>query len=185
MSISKSWTEDQRNIEAALKMYRSLECPTLQMIAKSLGATVNNVQAVCKNNLPEAEYKALSALRYRASKQAEKNPMYGKIGDRHHNWIGLVEDGHGYLTCLQRKNGVSLRKFVHRIVMGEALGIALDESWVVHHIDGDPKNNKLDNLALVTRRGHRNIHFLQTKDSIWLASKKSTLREALKYLISR
>jgi len=110
------------------------------------------------------------------------NPMFGKTQEKHHNWIGQVDDGYGYLTCL--KDGK--RQFVHRIVMAEALGLKeLPPNLDVHHIDGDTKNNKLDNLALVTRAGHQKIHYLQAKDTLSVMLKKSRLREALKYLTSQ
>ncbi|WP_413777057.1 HNH endonuclease, partial [Streptococcus pneumoniae] len=51
--------------------------------------------------------------------------------------------------------------------MMEALGLEkLPENLVVHHIDGDAKNNELDNLALLTREGHVAVHYLQSKDSL-------------------
>jgi len=129
-----------------------------------------------------AEFKALSAIRYSHSKEAEKNPMFGKIGEQHHNWVGLVDDGHGYLTCI--KDGK--RQFVHRVVMAEALGLAeLPNTFDVHHIDeNQKKNNDLDNLALVTKAGHKKIHYLQAKDSLSVTLKKSRLRDALKYMTS-
>ena len=182
MSISKRWLKEQKNVEQVLKLYRSVESPTLQDIADQLQTTYHNVVWVCKNKMPEAEYKALSAIRYARSKTAEKNPMYGKSGEAHHNWIGLVDDGYGYLTCL--KDGK--RQFVHRIVMAEALSMkAIPAHLDVHHIDGDTKNNNLDNLALVTRKGHQIIHSLQRKDTLSILLKKSHLREALKYMTSR
>jgi hypothetical protein len=101
---------------------------------------------------------------------------------QHHNWKGAVDDGYGYLTLL--KDGK--RQFVHRIVMAEALGMKeLPEMFDVHHIDGNTKNNLLDNLALVTPSGHQKLHYLQAKDALSVALKKSTVREALKFLTSQ
>ena len=151
-------------------------------IARRLKTSYHNIQWVCKNHLPEQEHKALTAIRYSHSKLGEKNPMYGKSGPLHHNWIGLVDDGYGYLTCL--KDGK--RQFAHRIVMAEALGlIFIPETLDVHHIDGNPKNNDLDNLAVVTPRGHRQIHFRESKDSLSITLKKSRIVDALKYMTSK
>ena len=83
MSISKRWIANQDHIDAVLAMYRSVDCPTLQEIADFLGTTYHTVHWICKNKLPEAEYKALNAIRYSHSKQGEKNPMYGKSGEQH------------------------------------------------------------------------------------------------------
>jgi len=169
---------NENNVEAALALYRHHQCLTLQEIADTLGTTYHTIHHVCKTNIPAAEYKALSAIRYSRSKEGEKNPMYGKTGDQHHNWLGLVDDGYGYLTCIH--NGK--RQFVHRIVMAQALGMEeLPGIFEVHHIDENPKNNNLDNLALVTPSAHKAIHFLQRKDSKSLALKRSRILDAMRY----
>ena len=182
MSVSKRWVSEDNNVKAVLKMYRTPEAPIMQEIATRLKTTYHNVQFVCRANIPKAEFDALQAIRYSRTKLGSLNPMHGKTGDQHHNWIGLVDDGYGYLTCL--KDGK--RQFVHRIVMAEALGLKeLPEVFDVHHINEDTKDNNLDNLALATRRGHQKIHYLQAKDTLSVILKKSKLREALKYLTSQ
>lgn len=182
MSVSKAWVSNPQNQQAVLSLYRSPEVPRLTDIAEKLGTTFHNVQAVVRLCLPEAERKALAALRYSIPKQGARNPMWGKKGEAHHNWIGECEDGRGYLTCLWEGK----RHFVHRVVMMEALGLKeLPDSMEVHHIDGDPKNNRLDNLALVTAVGHRAVHSMQVKDSLSLQLKKSTLLTALKSMTSQ
>ena len=70
-------------------------------------------------------------------------------------------------------------------VVAEALGLEeIPERWAVHHIDGDPKNNDLDNLALTSHSGHKAIHYMQVKDSLSLRLKKSTLAEAVRSMTS-
>jgi len=181
VSVSKAWVGNKSNQERVLALYRDPKLLRLIDIASELGTTFHNVQGVIRSCLPEAERKALAALRYSVSKEGFKNPMFGKTGEAHHNWKGLCEDGYGYLTCLWKGQ----RHFVHRVVMMESLGLLdLPETWDVHHIDGDPKNNSLDNLALTTKSGHRAIHSMQAKDSLALALRKSTLREALRSMTS-
>jgi hypothetical protein len=181
MSISKKWVADVANQEAVLSRYRSPDIPTTQAIADELGTTFHNVSHVLKHNMPEAERKALAKVRYSASKTGDKNPMRGKTEDAHHNWKGDCEDGRGYLTRIQDGK----RQFVHRIVMAEALGLeVLPDSMDVHHIDNDPRNNSIDNLALLTPAGHKAVHYMQATDSILLRSRKSTIADALKYMTS-
>lgn len=45
---------------------------------------------------------------------------------------------------------------VHRLVAYAFLGSPSEEAWQVHHQDGDPSNNKVDNLEYVTQS--QNIH---------------------------
>src|ERR1700722_3878208 len=130
----------KKNRQKVLDLYRSMKSPTIQEIADSLQIQYSTVQYICKNYIPTAEYKALSKIRYSRSKIAEKNPMFGKKEELHHNWLGLVDDGYGYLTCLRDGK----RQFVHRIVMAEALGLKeLPPILDVHHIDNNTKNNSL------------------------------------------
>ena len=182
MSISKTWVANPANRDAVLSLYRSADLVPTMEIARRLGTTYHNVQAVVSRYLDPAEFTALKTLRYSASKTGSKNPMFQKTGDQHHNWKGAIDDQYGYLKIMH--NGK--RRFVHHLVMMDALGLdELPANMVVHHIDGDKKNNDLNNLALVTNSGHQKIHYLQAKDSVDLALKKSTLAEAVKYLTSR
>src|ERR1035437_1161508 len=150
MSMSKEWLTAE-NIKMVLELYRSKEAPTLQGIADQMGTRIGNVWWTLKHHMPQAEFKALSKLRYSRSKMGKKNPMQGKTGEAHPRWIGIVDDGYGYLTCLV--NGK--RIFVHRHMMAEALGLkTLPREFDVHHINDDTKDNRLENFALVTKVGH-------------------------------
>lgn len=47
---------------------------------------------------------------------------------------------------------------VHRMVMEEHLGRKLDDSEIVHHIDGDNTNNNVDNLYICSKGKHSELH---------------------------
>lgn len=181
MALRKSWLTE-KNVAEVLRIYREPACLNKQEIAVKLGTTPHTVGWIIRNKMPPEEHHALKVLRYSKSKTGTKNPMFGKTEKAHHRWIGEVDDGYGYLTCMYKGK----RQFVHRIVMAKVLGLPeLPSKLDVHHIDNDPKNNQLDNLALVSRRGHRLIHSLQRTDSKGLALKKSTVWEAYRYMTSR
>lgn len=181
MSISVRWVSDPKNQTEALRLYRETS-KTMKEIAVEMQTTLHNVGAVLDQHIPPQERKRLAAVRYHLSKVGSKNPMKGKTREQHPNWLGAVDDGYGYLTILHEGK----RQFVHRIVMAQALGLAeLPEALAVHHIDGNPKNNDLDNLALVTKRGHRMIHTLQKTTAEELFLKRATIGEAMKYLTSQ
>jgi len=72
-------------------------------------------------------------------------------------------DSSGYI-CLyvgpdyKYKNTYGGRIREHIYLMQEKLGRQLEKNEVIHHIDGDKKNNDIDNLDLCTVSEHNNCH---------------------------
>jgi hypothetical protein len=181
MAISKQWLTE-KNIQLVLKRIREKDCPSNQQMAAEFHTTPHNIGWILRNHLGEVEYRAVKVVRYSRSKTGKKNPMFGKRGEETPNWKGEVNDGYGYLTCLQ----AGKRQFVHRTVMAKALGIPiLPRLLDVHHIDGNKHNNHLDNLALTTRVGHQAMHAIMRPESAKYKLKKSTLWEAFQSMTSR
>ena len=52
----------------------------------------------------------------------------------------------------------------HRLVMEQSVGRYLSRDEIVHHIDGNKKNNNIDNLMIVTMAEHRAIHNYQDRE---------------------
>jgi len=85
----------------------------------------------------------------------------GQTGERPPTYKGECLDGHGYTTLAKRGTDGFRRVLTHRVVFAEALGLDVDDlprSLHVHHIDTNPLNNSLDNLALCTPKAHRKLH---------------------------
>lgn len=51
--------------------------------------------------------------------------------------------------------------FLHRALMENKLGRLLTSDEVVHHKDGNKKNNDISNLELMDRRSHARLHMLE------------------------
>lgn len=47
----------------------------------------------------------------------------------------------------------------HRMIMEDTLGRKLKFNEIVHHIDGNSRNNSIDNLKLMTRKEHNKLHW--------------------------
>lgn len=81
---------------------------------------------------------------------------YHKSGSQHHNWKGgryVRYDGYVTITPAPNK-----RVYEHRYVMEEHLGQPLKSWEIVHHRDGNPSNNDINNLELMTQSNHYKLH---------------------------
>jgi hypothetical protein len=150
--------------EALLReLYETTELP-LAALATEVGSSYKVVQKYVAQHYTQEQRKERKHRTYRNSKLGDKNPMTGKSGAEHHNYIGgVVSDGKGYLMALKPEwytgRPGSNYIFQHVLVMCEALGLSeLPGGFVVHHVDHNPTNNDLNNLALLTSSAHSRLH---------------------------
>lgn len=81
----------------------------------------------------------------RSARRGEKSPTWKG---------GKTRSRKGYVVL--RNDGDVI--FEHRAVMEEHIGRKLTEDEVVHHINGDKTDNRLENLQLMTRGEHSTMH---------------------------
>jgi len=82
------------------------------------------------------------------------NSNRGKLSKENHpNWKGGIRHGHdgGYIRYTDGK-------YIHRAVMEEKLGRKLLKDEFIHHINGDPSDNRIENLELTNNSNHRSTH---------------------------
>jgi uncharacterized protein (DUF1330 family) len=94
-------------------------------------------------------------------------------GNKHPNWKGGIRK-HGMYILIYNPNHPFATKsnYVpeHRLVMEKHLERYLKPSEVVHHINGNPQDNRLNNLIVFeTNKEHLNFH---SKDKKYLRGNK-------------
>lgn len=92
-----------------------------------------------------------------------KKSVAGKIwktGENHPCWKGGVEINDGYRLVMKKDHPNAHKGKVreHRLILEEHLGRELEPGEIVHHINEDRLDNRIENLQLVSRAEHMMIH---------------------------
>lgn len=96
-----------------------------------------------------------------ASVKKGKKRLGQKTGPQWWRQYRKSEDRDGYIRVYSGKHPYRRgRKMIleHVMVMEAAIGRPLRPDECVHHLDGDRKNNALENLQLMTRSEHSKLH---------------------------
>ena len=145
-----------------IKLYGTTSL-TMTHIATTVGCSWEYVKKTVVGNFSKAYRTERKAGCYRRSKEGVLNPMYGKYGARHHNFIGAVSDNKGYLMVLKpewytgRKRSKHI--FEHHYVYCITHGLTcIPKGFCVHHKDQVKTNNNPDNLLLLPLGEHAKLH---------------------------
>lgn len=121
------------------------------------------VLSILRDNFSQEFIDSRKARLYRNSKLGNKNPRFGKFAENATNYKGIISDGRGYMMVVKpdwytgRKGSVHV--FYHSVVFCEATGMTeIPKGFCVHHIDHNPLNNDISNLALVSVSAHSKLH---------------------------
>lgn len=100
-----------------------------------------------------------------------KNLPPHEVGERNYNWRGGVhyrKDGYELVRIgvISRNAKGARYKLKHRIVMEEYLKRPLLRSEIVHHINGDMRDNRIENLEIMNQSDHAKLHAKSKKPKI-------------------
>lgn len=126
----------EKNRDLVLKMVE--DGASLTKIAKAVGTSGRHVRKFLKDNGIVASF------------------SYGSPGQKHPNWKGGRTISKGYVDVyapFHPNAKKSKRVAEHRIVMEQHLGRLLEDHEVVHHKNGNPTDNRIENLDVFSTNG--------------------------------
>lgn len=128
------------SIKKSNNVFCSLNC--LSKYSSIQGSEIKNCQ-LCSN-----KFKVIKAnIKRRSNLFCSKGCYYEWLKKNKKTTIG--KDGYEYYG----------KKRKHRIIMEEFIGRKLNKDEVIHHINGNKSDNRIDNLQLMTQSEHIRLHY--------------------------
>lgn len=95
-----------------------------------------------------------------------------KLHTRNPKWRGGIRhDGHGrvivYCPHHPRPNFDKCYVYRYRLIMEMVLGRLLERNEIVHHLNGDPSDDRVCNLRVMTQAEHAAEHMLERMAGRW------------------
>jgi hypothetical protein len=123
--------------------------------------------------------------RYKAKHPNMSKYLFNRKGKQTPHWKGGIMYAMGYRWIYNPKHpNANFNKVYiaeHRLVMSKKLGRSLLSSEIVHHINGDKLDNRVENLVLVSKAQHNTIHMSNpSEEKINKLRKEANSRRDLK-----
>lgn len=141
-----------KQVKLIIKLYNNGNGDSINGIARKLKVYGQVVQHCLKRNKIKINSKRKSILK----------------GTDHHSWKGgrRLQKGYVQVQALGHPNARPSDGYIyeHRLVMSQKLGRPLGEEEIVHHINGDTLDNRIENLELIESNGkHISEHIPEWK----------------------
>ncbi len=78
---------------------------------------------------------------------------------------GFAVTYNGYKLVKRGGNRASGYILLHRAIMEDHIGRKLEADEVVHHINGNKMDNRIENLEIMSKSEHARLHYSETKPS--------------------
>ncbi len=157
---SRSWNKRRTNKYPQLQnrewIAEQLKTKSYKDIAKEVGSTEGNVADFIKRYGLKSENPISDGLKkkYPEGMRGQINPNWkgGRYaGGCKQKYIMVKISDHPWAS----KQGYILE---HRLIMEKEIGRILQPNEYIHHINGNGKDNRIENLKLVGKREHQQIH---------------------------